>query len=93
VVQIDGVFEFSTACEVVFNTYIERELNTVEGWFEAVGEERDRKQLHDLLQQLMRARRRVTKYDTLASDQLQLCPAHWRYDITLRRYTSNANDF
>jgi hypothetical protein len=28
----------------------------------------------------MRARRRVTKYDTLVSDQLQLCPAHWRYD-------------
>jgi hypothetical protein len=30
----------------------------------------------------MRARRRVTKYDTLVSDQLQLCPAHWRYEST-----------
>jgi len=28
----------------------------------------------------MRARRRVTKYDTLVSDQPQLCPAHWRYE-------------
>lgn len=65
---------------LVFNTYIERELNTIEGWFEELGEECDGKQLHDLLHQLMRARRRVTKYDTLVSDQLQLCPAHWRYD-------------
>jgi hypothetical protein len=67
---------------LVFNTYIERELNTIEGWFEELGEECDGKQLHDLLHQLMRARRRVTKYDTLVSDQLQLCPAHWRYEST-----------
>jgi Mg2+ and Co2+ transporter CorA len=63
---------------LVFNTYIERELNNIEGWFEELGENCQEKQLHDLLQQLMRARRRVTKYDTLVSDQLHLCPAHWR---------------
>jgi Mg2+ and Co2+ transporter CorA len=65
---------------LVFNTYIERELNNIEGWFEELGENCNEKQLHDLLHQLMRARRRVTKYDTLVSDQLQLCPAHWRYE-------------
>lgn len=28
----------------------------------------------------MRARRRVTRYDSLVSDQLHLCPEHWRYN-------------
>ncbi|KUJ17422.1 uncharacterized protein LY89DRAFT_684469 [Mollisia scopiformis] len=65
---------------LVFNTYIERELNNIESWFEELGENCNEKQLHDLLLQLMRARRRVTKYDTLVSDQLDLCPAHWKHD-------------
>ncbi|KAF8852537.1 hypothetical protein BDZ45DRAFT_694993 [Acephala macrosclerotiorum] len=65
---------------LVFNTYIERELNNIESWFEFLGEKCDEKQLHDLLLQLMRARRRVTKYDTLVHDQLHLCPEHWKHE-------------
>lgn len=59
---------------IVFNTYVERELNNIERWFEDEGETCER--LHEFLTQLMKIRRRVTKYDTLVSDQLQLCPEH-----------------
>lgn len=66
----------------MFNTYIERELNNIEAWFERPAKKYSQQNLGNLLQQLMRARRRVAKYDSLVSDQLHLCPEHWRYNHT-----------
>jgi Mg2+ and Co2+ transporter CorA len=59
-------------------------LNNVESWFEDGEKQYDQKTLQALLQHLMRARRRVTKYDTLVSDQVQLCPAHWNHEPSHR---------
>jgi Mg2+ and Co2+ transporter CorA len=60
---------------VVFNTYVERELNNIERWFENHQEQCPN--LHYFLNKLMTIRRRVTKYETLVRNQLQQCPHHW----------------
>jgi Mg2+ and Co2+ transporter CorA len=65
---------------LVFNTYIERELNNIDASLEIRTEEKDHQKLQDLLQHLMRARRRVTKYESLVNDQLHLCPEHWKHE-------------
>jgi hypothetical protein len=65
----------------VFNTYVERELNNIEGWCETKGYECEPERLHDMLSKLMMASRRVTKYEMLVADQLELCPRKWRYPI------------
>lgn len=64
---------------LVSSTYSERELNNMEVRFERPAKKYNQQILENLLLQLMRARRRVTKYDSLVSDQLHLCPAHWKY--------------
>jgi hypothetical protein len=65
---------------MVLNTYVERELNNIELWFEDVGEKCSMDKLHHLLSRLMTARRRVTKYDSLVTDQIAVCPHIWQYD-------------
>jgi hypothetical protein len=64
---------------IVFNTYMERELNNIDRWFELEGEDCDKKLLHKMLSQLMMARRRLLKYDMLVANQLELCPLKWRH--------------
>jgi Mg2+ and Co2+ transporter CorA len=62
---------------VVFNTYVERELNNIERWFENHQEQCPN--LHYFLNKLMTIHRRVTKYETLVRNQLQQCPCHWNH--------------
>jgi hypothetical protein len=60
---------------VVFNTYVERELNNIERWFENYQELCPN--WHYFLNKLMTIRRRLTKYEILVRNQLRQCPGHW----------------
>ncbi|KAF2648034.1 hypothetical protein K491DRAFT_763330 [Lophiostoma macrostomum CBS 122681] len=61
---------------LVFDTYAERSLNNIEKWFELYGEDLPQYDLHRLLSQLMKIQRRMTKYCTLVSEQVEACPIH-----------------
>jgi hypothetical protein len=63
---------------LVFDLYAERSLNNIEKWFELYGEDLPQFDLHRLLSQLMKIQRRVTKYCTLVSEQIEACPIHWK---------------
>jgi hypothetical protein len=79
-VLLQDLFRLVASEWIVFSTYVDRELNNIERWFENFGERCSREQLHYLLNKLMTIHRRVTKYDILIHNQLHQCPEHWKLE-------------
>lgn len=79
-VLLQDLFRLVASEWIVFSTYVDRELNNIERWFENSVEQCSRARLHYLLHKLMAIHRRVTKYDALIHNQLHQCPAHWKLE-------------